>query len=124
MPYRHSALLQTASNGRSGHRIIPNRLHMLFYGSSCCCLIHLFHAHNPPVIMGSGATREVRSAPSVRCFLLHPAMTDPHHSCLISSNTLTDFYERYVTIPVGYNSSLVEFRNLIKRGWISSTRHR
>ncbi|GFW96240.1 hypothetical protein TNCV_572111 [Trichonephila clavipes] len=34
--------------------------------------------------------RWVRLAPSDRRFLLHPTMTDPHHSCLISSNKLTN----------------------------------
>ncbi|GFS79499.1 hypothetical protein TNCV_2370161 [Trichonephila clavipes] len=30
---------------------------------------------------------------SVTRFLLPPAMTDPHHSCFLSSNTLVDFSE-------------------------------
>ncbi|GFS64416.1 hypothetical protein TNCV_3955831 [Trichonephila clavipes] len=56
--------------------------------------IHHYHAHNPLVIMGSGATRWVRSAPSVRHFLLHSAKTDLHQSCLVLSNTVTFFSER------------------------------
>ncbi|GFT92853.1 hypothetical protein TNCV_740221 [Trichonephila clavipes] len=69
--------------------------------SICCAMIRdvavfvmwLQHCHvlNPPVITGSGATRRVRSAPPVCRFLLHPAMADPHHNCLVSSNTLTNF---------------------------------
>ncbi|GFT48109.1 hypothetical protein TNCV_1001061 [Trichonephila clavipes] len=55
-------------------------------GSSLPC-------NNPSVIMISGATRWVQSAPSVRRFLRHPAMTDLHHICLILSNMLTDFSE-------------------------------
>ncbi|GFU96626.1 hypothetical protein TNCV_59801, partial [Trichonephila clavipes] len=49
------------------------------------------HAHNSPVNTGSGTTKWVRIAASPQRFLLHPAMTDPHHSCFVLSNTLTDF---------------------------------
>ncbi|GFV33442.1 uncharacterized protein TNCV_139161 [Trichonephila clavipes] len=51
------------------------------------------------------------------------AMTDPHYSCLASSKTLTDFSEGKLAIPIGYYSSSVEFRNLVKRRSMSSTRH-
>ncbi|GFV15379.1 hypothetical protein TNCV_4834061 [Trichonephila clavipes] len=49
-------------------------------------------------------------------------MTDPHHSCLISSNSLTDFSES--AIPISYYSFTVGFRNFVKRRSMSSTRHR
>ena len=48
---------------------------------------------NMPIITWSGATRWVQSVPSVRRSLLHPAITDPHHSCLVLSDTITDFTE-------------------------------
>ncbi|GFS96456.1 hypothetical protein TNCV_17771 [Trichonephila clavipes] len=48
--------------------------------SVMCLHFHHCPAHNTPVITGSGATRWVRSAPSVS---LHPAMPDPHHSLLV-----------------------------------------
>ncbi|GFW34372.1 hypothetical protein TNCV_220981 [Trichonephila clavipes] len=56
-----------------------------------------------------GAMRWMRSIPSVRRFFRHPAITAPHHSCLVSSNTLTDFSEGSSAIPIGYYSSSVEF---------------
>ncbi|GFW44608.1 hypothetical protein TNCV_4481531 [Trichonephila clavipes] len=35
----------------------------------------------------------MRSTTSVRRTFLHPTVTYPHYSCLISSNTTTDFRE-------------------------------
>ncbi|GFT13268.1 hypothetical protein TNCV_4077211 [Trichonephila clavipes] len=58
-PCEHSILLQTASNGTSGHRMMCNTLNLLFYGSVCVCAIHHRYASNPPVITGSGATKWV-----------------------------------------------------------------
>ncbi|GFT74219.1 hypothetical protein TNCV_4081401 [Trichonephila clavipes] len=58
------------------------------------------------------------TGPSGRRFLLHPAITDPHHSCFVSSNTLTDFSEGQSTIPIGNYSSSVEFRNLVNRDYV------
>ncbi|GFY29947.1 hypothetical protein TNCV_4072601 [Trichonephila clavipes] len=37
------------------------------------------------------------------------------HNCLLSSNTLTDFSKGLSAIPIGYYSSSIEFRNLVKR---------
>ncbi|GFX68362.1 hypothetical protein TNCV_2817361 [Trichonephila clavipes] len=69
------ALLQTASNATSGHWMMRNRLNLLIYGSGCGCPIH--HC----TIRDSSRAVVQRS----RCdwfhgFLLHPAMTDPHHN--------------------------------------------
>ncbi|GFV68227.1 hypothetical protein TNCV_1875091 [Trichonephila clavipes] len=65
MPCKHTTLLQTAANGTSGHRMLRNRLNRFCYGLGCGCAIHHCHAHNPPAIMGSGATRWMRSDLSV-----------------------------------------------------------
>ncbi|GFV55817.1 hypothetical protein TNCV_3321061 [Trichonephila clavipes] len=70
----------------TGQRIMSNRPNLLCYDSRYFYTIHYCHAHNPPVIASSGAARRVQLAPSVRRFLLPPAMTDPHHSCLVSYN--------------------------------------
>ncbi|GFU14710.1 hypothetical protein TNCV_4228661 [Trichonephila clavipes] len=110
---RHSTRQQTRSNGPSGHRMMPGRLNLLCYGSRCGCVVHYCHAHNLPVITGRGATRWVRLAPFVRRFLLHPAMAEMYHMCLVSSNTLTNFSEGGISI--GYYSSSVEFRTLVKK---------
>ncbi|GFY06183.1 hypothetical protein TNCV_3108621 [Trichonephila clavipes] len=42
----------------------------------------------------------MRSTTSVRRTLLHPTVTYPHYSGLVSSNTTTDFPERQSTISV------------------------
>ncbi|GFW32530.1 hypothetical protein TNCV_676881 [Trichonephila clavipes] len=73
--------LQAEAGFISKHNVVPFR---------CPCLRD---PSLPPVIPDSGATRWVRSASSIRRFLLHPAMTDPHHSCLVSSNPLFNFSE-------------------------------
>ncbi|GFV00450.1 hypothetical protein TNCV_3644281 [Trichonephila clavipes] len=53
----HFTLLQMASNGRSGHRMMHNRLDLLFCDSRCGCAVHRCYVHNPPGITGSGAKR-------------------------------------------------------------------
>ncbi|GFW45410.1 uncharacterized protein TNCV_4702211 [Trichonephila clavipes] len=45
----------------------------------------------------------MRSTTSVRRTLLHPTVTYPHYSCLVSTNTTTDFPER-----LGCGSSVVK----------------
>ncbi|GFV31078.1 hypothetical protein TNCV_4814111 [Trichonephila clavipes] len=85
----------SAANGVEWYERTPNdanRLNLMSYDSLCDFVIHHCHVHNPPVISGSEATRWGRSDPPRR-FPLHPGMTDPHHSCSVLSNTLTDFLE-------------------------------
>ncbi|GFY00181.1 hypothetical protein TNCV_2835381 [Trichonephila clavipes] len=83
---RHFTLLQTASNDTSGHRMMRNRLNLL-------CFVVESIVHNPPASTGSCATRMLRLASSVCRFLLHPAITDLHPSCLVSSNILINLCE-------------------------------
>ncbi|GFV72453.1 hypothetical protein TNCV_546431 [Trichonephila clavipes] len=59
------------------------------------------HAHNPPFITSSGAMRWGRLTKLAHRFLPHAVMTDPHHCCLVSSNTLAYFSEGYYAIPIG-----------------------
>ncbi|GFY36572.1 hypothetical protein TNCV_27771 [Trichonephila clavipes] len=56
-------------------------------------LLFVIWLRNPSVLCAQSACHHgwVRS---VHCSLLHPAMKDPHHSCLVSSNTLSDFSEK------------------------------
>ncbi|GFT20708.1 hypothetical protein TNCV_3047671 [Trichonephila clavipes] len=88
--YRCSVTFFIATGSSSGcifqrkypSRMMRNRPNIFYYGC---------HAHNSPVIMVSDATRWVRLDPLMRRFPPSPAMTDPHHSCLVSPNMLTDF---------------------------------
>ncbi|GFT19929.1 hypothetical protein TNCV_4993551 [Trichonephila clavipes] len=90
---RHNECL--LSNGIEWCDQTPNdvRLNLLCHGSRFGCAIDHYYAHNPLVITGRSATRWVLSAPLVRRFFMHPAMTDPYHNSLLSSNTLIDFSE-------------------------------
>ncbi|GFX38321.1 uncharacterized protein TNCV_3813671 [Trichonephila clavipes] len=54
MPCGPSVLLQMASSGTIGHRMMRNILNVLY----CGCAIHDCRAHYPPVITGRGATRK------------------------------------------------------------------
>ncbi|GFW81978.1 hypothetical protein TNCV_771071 [Trichonephila clavipes] len=76
-----------ANDVKCYERMMHNRSSLLCYGL-CVCEIHHCHTHDSLVISGNGAMMRVLSAPSVLCFLLHPAMV-----FLVSSNTLNYFCE-------------------------------
>ncbi|GFV39892.1 hypothetical protein TNCV_1850291 [Trichonephila clavipes] len=109
-------LLQIASNGTSKHQMTESAM-VRDVAARPIAVMRTYRLSSRAVVKRGECDRPHH-------LLLHPAWTDPHHSCLVSSNALTYFSEGYSEILTGYYSSSVEFRNLVKRRLMPSLKYR
>ncbi|GFV91895.1 hypothetical protein TNCV_2975661 [Trichonephila clavipes] len=115
MPCGHFTLLQTTSNGRSGHRMLRNRLNVVLW------FVMGLHDPSLPYAQSTSHHGQWRNEVGVIgpiCPSFPPASKlDRSASQLLGFFQHVDrFLRRKIHNPYrGYASSSVEFRNLVKR---------